>query len=246
MNLGEFHMRIRTRFAGAAVAVAVYAVGAPAANAADAVAPDIAAAEVAAPIAGSGDDGLTNETVRAEDTAASEQTCVDPTVAAHLSPFGDQRSYFVAPGGDFENTTAGWQLAGGATVVGGNEPFGVLGNGASSLQLPAGSSATSPVFCVDLNYPTFRFLAVQQQLAADAGLQVDVIYPEIAKGNVHMAATYKPQRTWTLMKDVKLEPQRAGKKAGWRRVALRFRVPATKKGAVWNVDNILVDPRCRY
>jgi len=48
------------------------------------------------------------------------------------------------------------------------------------------------------------------------------------------------------MKDVKLEPQRAGKKPGRRRVALRFRVPATKKGAVWNVDNILVDPRCRY
>jgi len=100
--------------------------------------------------------------------------------------------------------------------------------------------------CVDLNYPTFRFLAVQRQLAADAGLQVDVIYPEIAKGNVHMAATYKSERTWELMKDVKLEPQRAGKKPGWRRVALRFRVPATKKGAVWNVDNILVDPRCRY
>jgi hypothetical protein len=122
----------------------------------------------------------------------------------------------------------------------------VLGGGASSLQLPAGSSATSPVFCVDLNYPTFRFLATQQQLAADAGLQVDVIYPEVAKGNVHMAATYKPQKEWKLMKDVKLEPQRAGKAPGWRRVALRFRVPETKKGAVWNVDNILVDPRCRY
>jgi opacity protein-like surface antigen len=239
-------MRIRTRLAGAAVALVACALGAPAAQAADGVAPDINTADVAAPVAGSGDDGLTNETVRAEDTAASEQTCVDPVVAAHLSQFGDQRSYFVAPGGDFEGTTAGWQLTGGANVAGGNEPFGVLGGGASSLQLPAGSSATSPVFCVDLNYPTFRFLAVQQQLAADAGLQVDVIYPEIAKGNVHMAATYKPLRTWTLMKDVKLDPQRAGKQAGWRRVALRFRVPATKKGAVWNVDNILVDPRCRY
>jgi hypothetical protein len=239
-------MRIRTRLAGAALALAVCAVGAPAAHAADAVAPDVATADLAAPVSGSGDGGLTNETVQPEETAATSETCVDPELAAHLSPFGDQRQYFLAPGGDFEATTAGWQLDGGATVVGGNEPFGVLGNGAASLQLPAGSSATSPVFCVDLNYPTFRFLAVQQQLAADAGLQVDVIYPEIPKGNVHMAATYKPLRAWTLMKDVKLDPQRAGKKPGWRRVALRFRVPATKKGAVWNVDNILVDPRCRY
>jgi hypothetical protein len=246
MNMGVFHMRIRTRFTGAALAIAVCAIGAPAAHAADAVAPDIAAADVAAPVVGSGDDGLTNETVQVEDTAASEATCVDPVVAAHLSPFGDQRSYFVAPGGDFEGTTAGWQLDGGAKIVAGNEPFGVLGSGGSSLQLPAGSSATSPEFCVDLNYPTFRFLAQQQQAAADAGLQVDVIYPEIAKGNVHMAATYKPRQEWKLMKDVKLDPQRAGKKAGWRRVALRFRVPGTKKGAVWNVDNVLIDPRCRY
>jgi len=244
-------MRIRTRLAGAAIAVAVCAFGAPAANAADAVAPDLAAADVTAadlvaPVPGSDDTGLTDETVKPEETAATQETCVDPELAAHLSPFGDQRQYFLAPGGDFEATTAGWELAGGARVTAGNEPFGVLGNGAASLQLPAGSSATSPVFCVDLNYPTFRFLAVQQQLAADAGLEVDVIYPEIAKGNVHKAAAYKPEKAWKLMKDVKLEPQRAGKKAGWRRVALRFRVPATKKGGVWNVDNILVDPRCRY
>jgi hypothetical protein len=246
MILGEFHMLIRTRLAGAAVALVVCALAAPAAQASDAVAPDVATADLAAPVPGSGDGGLTDETVQAEETAGTKQTCVDPTLAAHLSPFGDSRQYFLAPGGDFEGTTAGWELDGGARVVGGNEPFGVLGAGAASLQLPAGSSATSPVFCVDLNYPTFRFLAVQRQLAADAGLQVDVIYPEIAKGNVHMAATYKSERTWELMKDVKLEPQRAGKKPGWRRVALRFRVPATKKGAVWNVDNILVDPRCRY
>jgi hypothetical protein len=246
MILGEFHMPVRMRLAALVATGLVCALSAPAARAADPAPADIAAADVAAPIPGSNDAGLTNETVQADETAATEESCVDPEVAAHLSPFGDQRSYFLAPGGDFEAGTTGWQLSGGARVVGGNEPFGVLGGGASSLQLPAGGSATSPVFCVDLNYPTFRFLATQQQLAADAGLEVDVIYPEIAKGNVHKAATYKSQKEWKLMKDVKLDPQRAGKTAGWRRVALRFRVPATKKGAVWNVDNILVDPRCRY
>jgi hypothetical protein len=38
----------------------------------------------------------------------------------------------------------------------------------------------------------------------------------------------------------------AGKQAGWPKVALRFRVPATKKGGSWSVDSLLVDPRCRY
>ncbi len=237
-------MRIRTRLAGATVAVALCALAGSPAYAADA---PVAAPDDVAAIVGSDDAGLTNETVTADETAAGQQTCTDPTLATHLAALGDTRDYFVAPGGDFEpGTTAGWQLTGGAELAGGNEPFNVLGRGASSLALPAGSSATSPVFCVDLNYPTFRFLANQAQAAADAGLMVDVIYPEIAKGNVHQAASYKPFKTWALTKDIKLEPQRAGKQAGWRKVALRFRVPATKKGADWRIDNILIDPKCRY
>jgi hypothetical protein len=240
-------MRIRTRIACAAVAVAACALTGSPAYAADAAGTDAGTAEVGAALVGSGDAGLTNETVTANETAATQQTCTDPALANHLAAFGDSRDYFVAPGGSFEtDATAGWQFAGGAKIAGGNEPFNVLGAGTASLDVPAGGSATSPVFCVDLNYPTFRFLAVQQQQAADAGLQVDVIYPEIAKGNVHMAAAYKPLSAWTLMKDVKLDPQRAGKKPGWRKVALRFRVPSTKKGGDWKVDNVLVDPRCRY
>ena len=235
-------MRIRTRFAGAALAVAMCALAASPAYAADIVpATDVAA------IAGSDDDGLTNETVTANETAAGEQTCTDPVLANHLAGFGDTRDYFLAPGGNFEaGSTNGWQFTGGAGLADGNEPFNVLGSGSSSLALPAGSSATSPVFCVDINYPTFRFVANQAQAAADAGLQVDVIYPEIAKGNVHRAAIYKPFKTWALTKDVKLDPQRAGKAAGWRKVALRFSVPGTKKGADWRIDNILIDPKCRY
>jgi len=69
-------------------------------------------------------------------------------------------------------------LEGGAAVAAGNEPFGVHGGGSSALSLPAGSSATSPVSCIDLNYPTFRFMAVQEQAAADARLEVEVIYPD--------------------------------------------------------------------
>jgi hypothetical protein len=44
---------------------------------------------------------------------------------------------------------------------------------------------------------------------------------------------------------VPLKPKTAGKDAGWRRVALRFRV-AANAGADWRVDDVLVDPACRY
>jgi hypothetical protein len=49
----------------------------------------------------------------------------------------------------------------------------------------------------------------------------------------------------SLAKDVPLKPKTAGKDAGWRRVALRFRV-AANAGADWRVDDVLVDPACRY
>jgi hypothetical protein len=241
MNGGNLLKRATTRFACAALTAAVCAMAAPAAQAADEpVATDDAALLDTT-------DVFTGETATAEETAETEQTCTDPALSNPLAAFKDQRSYFLAPGGDFEHAAApGWTLEGGATVAAGNEPFGVNGGGGSALSLPAGSSATSPVFCIDLNYPTFRFLAVQEQAAADAGLEVDVIYPELASKNVRKAAKYKPMKEWKLTKDVHLEPQTTGKTAGWRKVALRFRVPATKKGGAWKVDSILVDPRCRY
>ena len=233
--------RATTRLACAALTAAACAFAAPAAQADDLpiATDDTAAVETT--------DVFTGETATAEETAATKQTCTDPQLANPLTAFKDQRSYFLAPGGDFEHSAApGWELAGGATVVAGNEPFGVAGGGGSALNLPAGSSATSPVFCIDLNYPTFRFFAVQAQEAADAGLQVEVIYPELASKNVRRAANLKAFKAWKLSNDVKLQPQAAGKQAGWRKVALRFTVPATKKGGNWKIDGILVDPRCRY
>jgi hypothetical protein len=184
--------------------------------------------------------GLTDETVTVAETAASRDTCRDPDLFNPLSAFGDVRDYFVAPGGDFEGGNDGWTLDGGAAIVGGGG--GVAGGGGNALRLPPGSQAASPAFCVDLNYPTFRFFAAQ--LAQKGGsLKVDVIYPQLPKGNVHGAGDMHSNPHWGLSKDFKLEPQRAGKKAGWRKVAIRFRADANEGD--WRVDDILIDPRMR-
>lgn len=241
MNGGNLLKRVSTRLGCAALAAAAFALAAPAAQAAD----EPVAADDAALLDTT--DVYTGETATAEETAATDQTCSDPQLATPLTAFKDERSYFLAPGGNFEDASApGWTLEGGASIAAGNEPFGVHGGGGSALSLPAGSSATSPVFCIDLNYPSFRFFAQQEQAAADAGLQVDVIYPEKPGKNVRKAAKYGPLKEWKLSKDVHLEPKTTGKAAGWRKVALRFSVPVTKKGASWKVDSILIDPRCRY
>jgi hypothetical protein len=80
-------------------------------------------------------------------------------VGPESQPFahwGDQSSYELAPGGDFE--TPGWSLANGAAVVAGSEPFAATGTlGSSSLSLPAGASSTSPMVCLDASEPTLRF-----------------------------------------------------------------------------------------
>ena len=71
-----------------------------------------------------------------------------------FAQFGDNNSYTLVPGGSFESGAPAWSLAGGATTVGGNEPF--TASGSRSLYLPAGSSATSPFMCVGTLSPTFR------------------------------------------------------------------------------------------
>jgi hypothetical protein len=68
----------------------------------------------------------------------------------------DFADYELAPGGDFESST--WTLTGRASVVAGSEPYAATGTrGSSSLSLPAGSSAQSPLTCVDAAYPSVRF-----------------------------------------------------------------------------------------
>jgi hypothetical protein len=168
--------------------------------------------------------------------------CGAPALAPALSAFGDARSYFLAPGGDFESTAHGWSLTGGAMPTAGSGPLRT-GAAAKSLRLPAGATATSPVFCVDLNYPTFRFFHAQ----GASGLSVDVIYPALG-------TTKKPKTTsvtsgsasWTLSKDLNLRPDQATNDAGLRQVQLRFVAATGAKGkGDWLVDDVLIDPRMR-
>ena len=187
------------------------------------------------------------DTVHPETTAEGEATCTAPQLFNPLTAFKDQRSYFVAPEGDFENPQLpGWQLEGGANVSNGGSSYSVLGaDHAMSLMLPPGSSATSPEMCVDLNYPSFRFFVSQLEADTDAELAVDVVYPALAKNNVRQAKKFKIKAKdgWALSDDIKLEPQRLGKRSGWRKVAVRFRVRPGKKTATYKVDDLLIDPR---
>ena len=89
----------------------------------------------------------------------SATDCNSTDIAQPFTRWGDNANYFLAPGGDFENGTAGWGLTGGARVVADNEPWNVNGDGNGALQIPAGATVTSPTVCVGLDHPTIRFFA---------------------------------------------------------------------------------------
>ncbi len=182
-------------------------------------------------------------------TAASTDTCTDPSLEQPFSALGDTRDYVLAPGGAFDDPTgAGWTLAGGASVVSATDPFAFgSSTDSNSLSLPPGASAVSPTMCVDLHYPTMRFIG-QQLSDQDLGLDVEVFYPNVPedKQKWERTATIKSKFKdgWEVTNDIKVKPERGGKTAGWRLVALRFTAKSDRVGT-WLVDDVFVDPRMK-
>jgi hypothetical protein len=184
----------------------------------------------------------------ADTTSESVATCEAPLIEQPFLSFKDDRDYVLAPGGAFEDDSLdGWSVEGGAGVARGNEPFNLRGTtDGYSLSLPAGASATSPTMCVDLHWPTMRFVA-KQAAEKDAELEVEVLYPEAEAKNAtwHDAKRLKAKLKdgWRPTDDVKLSPNRGGKFAGGRPVALRF--TNTSDSGLWQIDNVYVDPKRR-
>lgn len=179
--------------------------------------------------------------------AEVRDTCPTQVIEQPFLAFDDARDYVLAPGGSFEDPAlTGWSLTGGAAVAPGNEPFNLRSaQDGSSLKLPAGASATSPPACIDLNWPTLRFVGLQEA-AKDAKLDVEVLYPDTEDGGElkwHKAKTLKASAKdgWHATKDVKLSPDRGGKLPGGRPVALRFTNDSDH--GTWRIDNLYIDPR---
>ena len=100
-------------------------------------------------------------------------TCDTSVLGQPFAPWADRAFYELSPGGHFEQP--GWALYGGAQRVPGSEPYAATGKlGNWSLTLPAGSSARSPLTCVDARYPTVRFF-----IAGTGSVAVSVVYGKI-------------------------------------------------------------------
>jgi hypothetical protein len=174
---------------------------------------------------------------------ATADDCGEETLTQPFAQFGDIASYKLVAGGHFETGAAGWTLTRGAKVVSGNEPWKVGGAAhGSSLVLPAGSSAISPVACVGLSEPTLRFfvkknraallgistLAVSVYVKTSLGLTVAV-----PVGTVLNDGRWKPGPAMLIVAN--LLPLLPGDRTP---VAFQF----TPVLGDWQIDDVYVDP----
>lgn len=176
-------------------------------------------------------------------------TCPELPIENPFEFDGDPLDYVLAPDGSFEEGASGWLLEGGAATSVGNDPFPIReGDDDAVLSIPPGGTATSPAFCVDLNYPTFRF-ALQQLSSQKGRLKVETLYPDSTKPKWRKTGAIRLRDDgWVLSDHLELAPDRGGSEPGARQVALRF----TFKGAdvesgsgAFEIDDVYVDPRFR-
>jgi len=169
---------------------------------------------------------------------ATATGCADQSLGQPFRPWADLASYTLHPGGDFERR-AGWTLAGGASIVDGNEPaFVGSATDSHSLAIPSGGGATSPSLCVGIEHPDMRFFATASNPTATLG--VEVLF-EDSMGNVRSASIgvvagstrWAPTAPFPLA--VNLLPLLPDS-----RTAVAFRFSAS--GGSFRIDDVYVDP----
>lgn len=171
-------------------------------------------------------------------SAATSSSCYYGPASHPFASWGDVASYTLVPGGSFESGALGWTLAGGARVVSGNESYYANSRYDShSLAVPAGSSATTPPFCVGLTRPTIRLFVVNGGSSASR-LRVKVVYRGLLGilgvldgGTVSAGSGWKPSPIMLATLNAPL---------GTKSAQFVF-TPADSSGA-WRIDDLYVDP----
>jgi hypothetical protein len=181
---------------------------------------------------------------------ASAPSCDNGATSKPFAAWGDDNSYFLAPGGNFETGAEGWTLNG-ARVVDDQEPWRVnRDNGTQALQIPAGRSVVSPTMCVGIEHPSMRFfahrsggglLAATSQLVVTARVETSLgVVVEVPVGTITALTNGTTwNRTPVQIVLASLLPLLPGE-----HTPIQFRFAAVGSSA-WVIDDVYVDPRAR-
>jgi hypothetical protein len=163
-----------------------------------------------------------------------------------FKPWGDQHNYVLAPDGGFESGGAGWSLSRGAAVVAGNESY-FLNDAAdkASLSLPAGSTATSPPICMQLDTPIFRLLA-RNTGDPSSKLRVEATYSLLGLVRTNVVNTVTAGSSWA-------PAQQMSPVLGLSTIigtlipsSIQIRITPLDNRGQWQVADLFVDPFARH
>jgi len=176
--------------------------------------------------------------------APASSNCPVPPSSSVFSALGDTASYSLMPGGSFEGPTPGWAFNG-ASIVAGNEPWSVnSADDSQSLNIPSGSNAVSPTFCLTSQLPSWRFFAQAGNGSWGTQLHVTALWADRYGNSGQMTATTLNGNGFTTWQATSSLPLGSVLSPG-NTVNVRFVFSADSNGAAWNIDDVYVDPYAR-
>jgi hypothetical protein len=171
-------------------------------------------------------------TIPAAPAAAFGPACSTPTMTQAYAAWGDTSWYTLTPGqtpGDFNGN--GWILLGGARIVTTQLDVGTTGH---VLDLPAGSQAISPKFCVDPTYRTVRAMTRSVYGPANASLSFTYFWGRTAANDVSGDSAWNPTPSLDLNPSTN---------SGWQ--LAKFTLTAGQNRGELQIYNLYIDPYSR-
>jgi hypothetical protein len=169
--------------------------------------------------------------------AASAASCPAQAVTQPFAELGDDNSYFMAPGGDFEQKNNPWVITGKGKIEDKNDAYAEI-SGKKALTLNEGSSSISPQVCVDIDRPHLR-LALRNE-KGKGQLRIDAVS---GSGDVTTLASIDAadNKKWRMSDFVPLTGPLNVQSDTTQDVQLRL----TAETGTWRVDGVAIDPRVR-
>jgi hypothetical protein len=178
--------------------------------------------------------------------AGAAQACNYTGAEQVFKPWGDQRSYVLAPDGGFEAGGLGWYLGGGAKTVAENESFDLNDPADSrSLSLPAGSTAVSPPICMSLDTPSFRLVA-RNSGDPSSGLRVEATYALLGLVRTKTVSTVYAGSSWAPSQQMSTVLSLSTIVGTLIPSAIQIRITPLGSGGNWQVDDLYIDPFARH